>query len=220
MRTTTKRMESFAPPIPTSDEHLMSQAAAGDFVAFQELIARFQSRVFGVAVRIVGQRQDAEDVTQQTFLSLIEHVESFRGESSVATWILRIAANHALKVLRKRRGLPTVAWAESTDEDSYSSLPHPEFIARWSASPETLVQQAEVREQIESALTTLDEKYRIVFVLRDIEGLSVRETAKALELTEATVKVRLLRARLMMREQLTRAFGDESTRLFPNHEHG
>ena len=213
-------MESLAPLIPNSDEHLMSQAAAGDFAAFQELIARFQSRVFGVAVRIVGQRQDAEDVTQQTFLSLIEHVDSFRGESSVATWILRIATNHALKVLRKRRGLPTVAWAESTDEDSYSTLPHPEFIARWSASPETLVQQAEVREQVESALTTLDEKYRIVFVLRDIEGLSVRETAKALELTEATVKVRLLRARLMMREQLTRAFGDESTRLFPNHEHG
>ena len=202
------------------DQHLMTQAAAGDFSAFQELIARFQSRVFGVAVRIVGQRQDAEDVTQQTFLSLIEHIDSFRGESSVATWILRIAANHALKVLRKRRGLPTVAWDESTDEDSYSTLPHPEFIARWSATPETLVQQAEVREQIESALTTLEEKYRIVFVLRDIEGLSVRETAESLELTEATVKVRLLRARLMIREQLTRAFGDESTRLFPDHEHG
>ena len=173
-----------------------------------------------MAVRIVGQRQDAEDVTQQTFLSLIEHMDSFRGESSVATWILRIATNHALKVLRKRRGLPTVAWDESTDEDSYSALPHPEFIARWSATPETLAQQAEVREQIESALTTLDEKYRLVFVLRDIEGLSVRETAESLELTEATVKVRLLRARLMMREQLTRAFGDESTRLFPDHEHG
>jgi RNA polymerase sigma-70 factor (ECF subfamily) len=197
----------------------MSQAATGNFTAFQELTARFQSRVFGVAIRIVGQRQDAEDVTQQTFLSLIEHVGSFRGESSVATWILRIATNHALKVLRKRRGLPTVAWEESAD-DSYSTLPHPEFIARWSATPETLVQQAEVREQIETALTKLDEKYRIVFVLRDIEGLSVRETAESLELTEATVKVRLLRARLMMREQLTRAFGDESTRLFPDHDHG
>jgi RNA polymerase sigma-70 factor (ECF subfamily) len=198
----------------------MRQAAAGEFAAFQELTNRFQSRVFGVAVRIVGQRQDAEDVTQQTFLSLIEHVESFRGESSVAAWILRIAVNHALKVLRKQRGLRTVAWDESTDEDSYSTLPLPAFIARWSATPETLVQQAETREQIESALTTLDEKYRIVFILRDIEGLSVRETAESLELTEATVKVRLLRARLMMREQLTRAFGDESTRLLPDHEHG
>jgi RNA polymerase sigma-70 factor (ECF subfamily) len=213
-------MERVTLPVAGTDEYLIDQAAAGDFAAFQELTARFQSRVFRVALRIVGQQQDAEDVTQQTFVSLIEHVDSFRGESSVATWILRIATNHALKVLRKRRGLPTVAWDESTDEDSYSTLPHPEFIARWSATPETLLQQAEVREQIESALTTLDEKYRIVFVLRDIEGLSVRETAESLELTEATVKVRLLRARLMMREQLTRAFGDESTRLFPDHEHG
>ncbi len=97
---------------------------------------------------------------------------------------------------------------------------YPKFAARWSATPETLAQQAEVREQIESALTTLDEKHSIVFVLRDIEGLSVRETAELLDLTEATVKVRLLRARLMMREQLTRAFGDETTRLFPDHEHG
>lgn len=207
-------------PVAGTDDDLMSQAATGNFAAFQELTTRFQSRVFRVAIRIVGQQQDAEDVTQQTFLSLIEHVDSFRGESSVATWILRIATNHALKVLRKRRGLPTVAWEESADEDSYSTLPHPEFIARWSATPETLVQQAEVREQIQSALTTLDEKYRVVFVLRDIEGLSVRETAESLELTEAAVKVRLLRARLMMREQLTRAFGDESTRLYPDHEHG
>ncbi len=207
-------------PVAGTDDDLMSQAATGNFAAFQELTTRFQSRVFRVAIRIVGQQQDAEDVTQQTFLSLIEHVDSFRGESSVATWILRIATNHALKVLRKRRGLPTVAWEESADEENYSTLPHPEFIARWSATPETLVQQAEVREQIQSALTTLDEKYRVVFVLRDIEGLSVRETAESLELTEAAVKVRLLRARLMMREQLTRAFGDESTRLYPDHEHG
>jgi len=70
-------------------------------------------------------------LTQQTFLSLIEHVDSFRGESSVRTWILRIAANHALKILRKRRGPPIVAWDNSSDDDSYSSVPHPEFIARW-----------------------------------------------------------------------------------------
>lgn len=203
-----------------TDEHLIGQAAGGDFAAFQELVSRFQQRVFRVALRIVGQRQDAEDVTQQTFLSLIEHIDSFRGESSVATWILRIATNHALKLLRKRRGLPTVSLNGPTDDDSYSSLPHPDFIARWSATPETLVQQAEVREQIESALNSLDDKYRVVFVLRDIEGLSVRETAEALDLTEGTVKVRLLRARLMLRERLTREFGDEATRLFPDHEHG
>ena len=217
---TASRMRNLERPDSDTDKQLMNQAAAGDYAAFQQLTTRFQSRVFGVAVRIVGQREDAEDVTQQTFLSLIEHIDSFRGESSVATWILRIATNHALKVLRKRRGLPTIAWNDSDVDDNNSPLPHPEFIARWSATPETLAQQAEVREQIELALTTLDEKYRMVFVLRDIEGLSIRETAESLELTEAAVKVRLLRARLMMREQLTRAFGDESTRLFPDHEHG
>ena len=112
-------MKRFETAVAGTDEHLIDQASAGDFAAFQELTARFQSRVFRVAIRIVGQQQDAEDVTQQTFLSLIEHVDSFRGESSVATWILRIATNHALKVLRKRRGLPTVAWEESADEDSH-----------------------------------------------------------------------------------------------------
>lgn len=216
----TNTTNPIAVELAMKDEHLIAQAAGGDFAAFQELVSRFQSRVFGVALRIVGQRQDAEDATQQTFLSLIEHVDSFRGESSVATWILRIATNHALKLLRKRRGLPSVPLNGTTDDDSYSSLPHPDFIARWSATPETLAQQAEVREQIESALNALDDKYRVVFVLRDIEGLSVRETAETLDLTEGTVKVRLLRARLMLRERLTREFGDEATRLFPDHEHG
>jgi RNA polymerase sigma-70 factor, ECF subfamily len=213
-------MEIEISTVPATDEHLFYQSAQGDFAAFQELVTRFQARIYGVAFRIVGQRQDAEDVTQQTFLSLIEKIDTFRGESSVSTWILRIATNHALKVLRKKRGLPTVSMHGPSDEDSYSSLPHPEFIARWSASPETLVQQAETREQIEAILNSLDDKYRVVFILRDIEGLSVRETAESLGLTEGTVKVRLLRARLMLREQLTRKFGDEATRLFPDHEHG
>ncbi len=213
-------MEVVAPLIPMTDEYLIGRAAGGNFEALQELVTRFQVRVFGLAFRIVGQRQDAEDITQQTFVSLIEHLDSFRGESSVATWVLRIATNHALKLLRKRRGLPTVSLNEPTDEDNYSSLPHPDFIARWRATPETLAQQAEVKEQIESALNALDDKYRLVFILRDIEGLTIRDTAETLDLSEGTVKVRLLRARLMLREQLTRVFGDEVTRLFPDHEHG
>lgn len=212
-----------ASPIPATDDQLAGEAARGSYAAFQELVARFQGRVFAVGWRIAGQRQDAEDVTQQTFLSLIEGIDGFRRESSVATWILRIATNHALKVLRKRRGLPTLsldAAAAPESGDSYSTLPHPDFIAQWSDTPEVLAQQAESRALIEAALDRLDDKYRLVFVLRDIEGLSVRETAETLALSEGTVKVRLLRARLMLREQLTRQFGDEATRLFPDHEHG
>lgn len=213
-------MDSLATPLQITDESLLRSAAGGDFSAFQELAGRYQGRVFGLAYRIVGRRQDAEDITQQTFVTLIEKVDTFRGESSAAAWILRIATNHALKLLRKRRGLPMAPWSEAEGEDSYATIPHPEFIARWSDTPDALAQRAEVRALIEAALDSLDDKYRLVFVLRDIEGLSVRETAETLELTEAAVKVRLLRARLMLREQLTRSLGDESTRLYPDHQHG
>lgn len=203
-----------------TDEQLLTIAAGGNFEAFQHLVERFQNRVFALARRITGNLHDAEDVTQQTFLSLIEHVTSFRGEASAATWILRIATNHALKLLRKRRGLPMAGQNRSDDDDSYSSLPHPNFIAHWQETPEQLVGRAEVREQVEQALQELDEKYRVIFLLRDVEGLSVKETANTLQISESNVKVRLLRARLMLRERLTREYGDESTRVIPRHEHG
>lgn len=200
---------------------LLRRAREGDFEAFSTLIERFQRRVFAVARRIVGNQHDAEDVTQQTFLSVMDHLGDFREESSVATWILRIATNHALKVLRKRRGLPMVSLDSPTrdGEDSYGTLPHPEFIAQWRDEPAKLAQQREVRQLIETALDELPEKYRVVFVLRDVEGLSVKETAESLGLTESNVKVRLLRARLDLRERLTRVLGDEATRMFPSHDH-
>jgi RNA polymerase sigma-70 factor (ECF subfamily) len=204
----------------SDDLDLLRRARHGEFEAFESLVNRFQPRVYGLARRIVGQVQDAEDVTQQTFLSVIEHLDQFRGEASVSTWVLRIATNQALKVLRKRRGLPTVPLEASADpDDSYSTLPHPEYIAQWRDNPEDLAQRAEVRRLLERALADLDDKYRLVFVLRDIEGLTVKETAEALGLSEANVKVRLLRARLQLRERLTRTLGDEVTRVLPNHAH-
>ena len=203
-----------------SDLAHFEMARRGDFAAFEAIVARFQGRVFGLTRRITGQLQDAEDVVQQTFLSVIEHIGEFRGESSVATWILRIAANHALKILRKRRGLPTVPLEADADDDSYATVPHPDFIAQWRDNPADLVQQAETKQLIESSLAELDEKYRVVFVLRDVEGLSIKETAELVGISEANVKIRLLRARLLLRERLTRILGDESQRMIPNHEHG
>ena len=124
---------------------------------------------------------------------------SARSPASPA-WVLRIAANHALKILRKKRGLPTVPLESTNDpEDSYARMPHPEFIARWRDSPECLAQRAEIRRLLDEVLEELDEKYRLVFLLRDVEELSTQETAEILGLTEANVKVRLLRARLMLR---------------------
>lgn len=213
--------EPTAPPVPIDpDLDLFRQARGGDFAAFEALVAGLQSRVYGLAFRILGESHDAEDVAQQTFLSVVEHIQDFRGESAVAAWVLRIAANHALKLLRKRRGLPTVPLAETDGTDEgYATVPHPEFIAPWRDDPADLAARHEVRELIDRALADLDDKYRAVFVLRDVEGFSVRETADVLGISEANVKVRLLRARLALRERLTRALGDETARLFPDHRH-
>ncbi|MBM3858743.1 MAG: sigma-70 family RNA polymerase sigma factor [Verrucomicrobia bacterium] len=196
---------------PTTDAELVRHAQAGDLPAFDELVSRHERRVYTLARRIVAQEQDAEDVTQQAFLSALENLDSFRGEASFATWLSRIATHAALKVIRKRKGLPM----ESLDE---IALPHPEFIATWKESPVHLAERRETAHLIDAALAELDEKHRLVFLLRDVEGLSVKETADALALSEANVKVRLLRARLELREKLTRAFGDESSRLQP-HSH-
>jgi RNA polymerase sigma-70 factor, ECF subfamily len=203
----------------STDIDLLHRAKQGDFAAFQQLISQLQPRVYGLAFRIVQQDQDAEDVTQQTFLSLIEHIADFREESSLSTWVLRIATNHALKVLRKKRTVPMISITDMTSDDSYSDIPHPEFIAPWSQTADQIMQQAEVQAELEKALMELDDKYRLVFVLRDVEGLSVRETAQALELTESTVKVRLLRARLALRERLTKKFGDALQVVTPDHKH-
>jgi RNA polymerase sigma-70 factor (ECF subfamily) len=199
---------------------LFRQAQQGDFAAFEHLIQRWQDRVFTLAYRILGQRQDAEDVTQQTFLSVIEHLEQFRGESSVRTWVLRIATNHALQWLRRKRSRPAVSLDTLVnEEEDRAPLPHPEYIARWRDDPQRLAQDREVRQLIDQALSELDDKYRVVFVLRDIEGLSVRETAEILGISESNVKVRLLRARLQLRERLTASLADPSTRVFPDHSH-
>jgi RNA polymerase sigma-70 factor (ECF subfamily) len=200
-----------------TDLGLVRRAQTGDFTAFEQLVSRFQGRVYGVAYRILGSTHDAEDVVQQTFISLIEHIDSFRGDAAVATWVLRIATNFALKILRKRKGLPTVPL--DAGDETYASVPHPEYIAAWREPPDALAERAELRELLDRAIAELDEKYRTVFVLRDIEGLSTEETADVLGLSASNVKVRLLRARMQLREKLTREFGDEATRVEPDHTH-
>ncbi len=198
---------------------LLRLAKQGDFQAFQMLLGELQPRVYGLAYRMLHQSQDAEDVTQQTFVAMIEHLKDFREESSLTTWALKIASNFALKSLRKRKGQATYSLDEG-GEEGYSDMPHPEYIAPWSRPPIDIAADAEVQREIQTALELLDDKYRTVFVMRDIEGLSVRDTADSLGLTESTVKVRLLRARLALREILTRRFGDESQVMIPDHQHG
>jgi len=204
-------------PQALDDAELVRRAKAGELSAFEALTARHEQRVYALARRMLHNEQDAEDVTQQTFLSALENLAGFREEARFSTWLLRIATHAALKVLRKRRGLDVVSLDEATQPDPDTDhIPHPEYIADWRESPERLVQNRETRRLIEEALAELDEKHRLVFLLRDVQGLSVRETAEVLGITEVNVKVRLLRARLQLRERLTCAFGDPARRLAPH----
>jgi RNA polymerase sigma-70 factor (ECF subfamily) len=203
-----------------TDLELVSRAQAGELDAFETLTTRYERRVFSLALRMLRQEQDAEDVTQQTFLSALENLKGFRGEAGFATWLFRIATHAALKVIRKRKGLKTVSLEETSEgADRGETVPHPEYIADWRQSPEQLVQKREIQRLLDKALAQLDEKHRLVFLLRDVEGLSVKETAGALGLSEANTKVRLLRARLQLREQLTRTLGDPDKRVTRNTGH-
>jgi RNA polymerase sigma-70 factor (ECF subfamily) len=204
----------------TPDAELVRRAQAGGLDAFEALTNRYEQRVFSLATRILRQEQDAEDITQQTFLSALENLAGFRGEASFATWLFRIATHAALKVIRKRKGLETVSLEAATESaDSGETVPHPEFIADWRQSPEQLVHKNEIQRLLDEALAQLDEKHRLVFLLRDVEGLSIKETADALGLSEANTKVRLLRARLQLRELLTQTLGDPGKQLIGSHNH-
>ena len=203
-----------------TDAELVRAAKRGELEAFEELVSRHERHIYTLAFRILRNPQDAEDVTQQAFLSAVENISKFREEASFATWLNRIATFAALKVIRKRKGLDTVSLEEATEpREDYDSIPHPEYISDWKESPERLVERNETRRLLDEALAQLDEKHRLVFLLRDVEGLSVKETAAALGLSEANVKVRLLRARLQLREHLTRALGDPATLIVRSHHH-
>jgi len=200
------------------DLELVHRAQGGDFAAFEGLVGRYEKRLYQLAYRVLRRQHDAEEVVQQTFLSLIENITTFREKALFSTWLQKIALNHALAILRKRSRQRTVAWETPREEESYQDVPHPQYIAQWRDMPDEIASRRETRRLLDEALEELDEKYRLVFVLRDLEGLSTQEAAEALGISVANAKVRLLRARLMLREKLTRAFGDEATRVAP-HEH-
>ncbi len=206
--------------VTVDESELVTRAKAGDLEAFEALTTRYERRVYTLALRMLHNEHDAEDVTQETFMSAVEHLDGFRQESRFSTWLLRIATHAALKIIRKRKGLDTISLEEATDPaPDGDTIPHPDYIADWRQSPTELVHSREIQRLLDEALETLDEKHRLVFLLRDVQGLSISETAQTLGLSEPNVKVRLLRARLLLREQLTRKLGDARTRLIRNHNH-
>jgi len=198
-------------PIEIDDEGaIVAQARLGNATAFNELLRRYERKIFRLALHITQNREDAEDVLQESFLKAYEHLDQFQGQSKFYTWIVRIEVNQALMKLRKRKSDRSVSLDETIDtgEDNIGRE-----IAAWDENPEEKYSRDELNRILTSAIDGLAPIYRAVFVLRDIDGLSTEEAAEALDLSVPAVKSRLLRARLQLREKLTRYFkrkGDDA----------
>ena len=182
---------------------------AGDRTEFARLVDAYSSPIYRLGLKMLGNAQDAEDVLQNTFLNVLTHISEFEGRSSLATWLYRIAANEALMLIRKRK--PEVDLEDTEAGDETEDLKPTQFVD-WSALPENQLLSGEGKQMLDQAIDTLAESMRIVFLLRDVEGLSIKETAEALNLTETNVKTRLLRARLFLREQLSAYYRERLTR--------
>jgi RNA polymerase sigma-70 factor (ECF subfamily) len=186
---------------------LLEKLRAGDPAAFAQLVEANQRNVYNLALRMLSDPQEAEDVLQETFLSAYKALPGFEGRSSLSTWLYRIASNASLMRLRKKRP-ETTSIDEPLELEEGESLPR-QFVD-WSSAPEDELLSGEARRMMDEAVAELPEGLRIVFILRDIEGLSTQEAGEVLELSEAAVKTRLHRARLALREKLSAYFAERS----------
>jgi len=178
---------------------------AGDRAEFARLVDEYSSPIYRLGLRMLGNPQDAEDVLQNTFISALTNIQKFEGRSSIATWLYRIASNEALMLLRRKKPEVNLDDVEGGDDDEDL---RPRQFVDWSALPEDELLSGEGKYFLDEAIDQLPESLRIVFLLRDVEGLSIKETAEALNLTETNVKTRLLRARMFLRERLSVYHGE------------
>ncbi len=185
------------------DAALVLKIQQGDLKAFDELVGKYERKVFRLARNITNNPEDAEDVLQETFMKAYRNIGGFQGNSKFYTWLVRIAVNESLMKLRKRKSDRTVSMDEGIDTGEEVMVRE---VAVWDDDPEQRYTQEEIRKILQEAVESLRPAFRTVFVLRDIEELSTEETANLLDLSIPAVKSRLLRDRLQLREKLTRFF--------------
>jgi len=178
-----------------TETDIIKKAKNGDHDALTELVSSYSERIYNLALRILRNREDAEDVLQETFLTVLQKLDTFDGRSNFFTWLYRIATNASLMKLRKKK----LVFTELPDSPRH---PEEKFVD-WSQDPSLNIQNKEVKKIIDESISQLSEIYRTVFILRDIENLSIKDTSKILNITEENVKIRLRRARLFLREKIS-----------------
>ena len=186
-------------PAGGRERGLISSVQNGQRELFYELVKPYERRVYAAALAILRNEQDAEDSAQAAMLKAFKNIRQFRAEARFSTWLIQITVNEALMRRRRERTVVMEGLDNRRDEESEYA---PRDFADWREIPSEALERKEVRQRLAEALATLDRKYREVFVLRDMEHLNIQETAEALGITVASVKTRLLRARLMLRDLL------------------
>ncbi len=191
---------------PVTDEELVTRARAKDFGAFEQLVDRYEDKVYRLAFRFVRNETEAKEIVQDTFLSVWRKLDTFKGDAQFGSWVYRVAANAALMRLRSQRRHPEVSTEELPIDflDTYGQIPASGD--NWARRPDDELQSDELRRRIQAAVDDLPEIYRTVFLIRDVEGLSTEETAQVLDISIPTVKTRLHRARLALRETISKYF--------------
>jgi RNA polymerase sigma-70 factor (ECF subfamily) len=186
------------------DLDLVQASKNGNVAAFDQLVKRYDGKLFRIAQSVTHNREDSQDVVQETFLKAYQHLADFRGDSQFSTWLIRITLNQSLMKLRRLRRTKEVVLDEDfgTDEDVL-----PRGVIDWAPNPEQLYGVSELRKLLIKTIEELRPILRAVFVLQDLEGLSTDQTAEALNLSQSAVKSRLWRARLQLRERLNQYFG-------------
>ena len=197
-------MPTASPTHNAREAGLIARIKAGDRSLFYELIQPYQRTVYAAAYSVLGNPTDAEDAAQEAFLKALTHIGQFRSEAKFSTWLVQITLNEArLRIRKDRKGLYSSIDEGGQDEDGdYFPIDY----ADWREIPSETLQRKELKDALQKALDGLKPIYREVLILRDVEHLSIAETAEALEITESSVKTRLLRARLMMRDALAPGF--------------
>jgi RNA polymerase sigma-70 factor (ECF subfamily) len=194
----------------STEADLVQNLQAGEPAAFRRLVQLNSANVYNVALKLLGDEQEAEDVLQETFLSAFQAIDRFEGRSQLSSWLYRIASNASLMRLRKRKGMTTFSLDQpmgDAEQDDGRESPH---LVDWSTVPDDQLLTAEAREEMDLAIAELPESLRSAFVLRDIQGLSGAETAEVLGISVQAVKNRLHRARLRLRDRLSTYFVERS----------